>query len=72
MYFEVVVVDRVAQVVLEAEPVSNARVQIGIEELVPCFAMRLGVIHRGVRVAHDLVRACVLGMAECDADAGRR
>src|SRR5216684_956391 len=37
----------------------------------PRLAARLGVIHGDVGVAHDLVRAGVLGQTEGDADAGR-
>ena len=69
MHLEVVVVDGVAQVVLEAEPVELARVHVGIEQLVARLAARLRVIHGGVGVAHDLVGVVVLGAAEGDADA---
>ena len=71
MHLEVVVVDGVAQVVLEAEPVERARVHVGIEQLVPRLAARLRVIHGGVGIAHDLVGVVVLGPAEGDADARR-
>ena len=69
MHLEVVVVDGVAQVVLEAEPVELARVHVGIEQLVARLAARLRVIHGGVGIAHDLVGVVVLGAAEGDADA---
>ena len=72
VHFEVVVGDRVAQVVLEAEPIAHARVHVGVEQLVPRLAARLRVIHRGVGVAHDLVRVGVVRRAERDADARRR
>ena len=60
VHLEVVVVDGVAQVVLEAEPVERARVHVGVEQLVARLAARLGVIHRGVGVAHDLVGVVVV------------
>ena len=69
MHLEVVVVDGVAQVVLEADPVELARVHVGIEQLVARLAALLRVIKGGVRIAHDFVRVVVLGLAEGDADA---
>ena len=69
MHLEVVVVDGVAQVVLESEPVELARVHVGVEQLVARLAARLRVIQGGVCIAHDFVRVVVLGPAEGDADA---
>jgi hypothetical protein len=69
VHFEVVAHDGTAQVVLEAETVAHARVHGGIEHLMPCLAARLGVIHGGVGVAHDLVRVRVVSGAEGNADA---
>ena len=60
VHLEVVVVDGVAQVVLEAEPVELARVHVGIEQLVARLAARLRVIHGGICVAHDLVGVVVV------------
>ena len=68
---EVVGGDRAAQVVLEAEAVANAGVHVRVEHFVARLAARLGVIHRGVGVAHHLVRVRVVGRTERDADAGR-
>ena len=72
VHLERVVLHRVAQVVLEAEPIQLACVHVGVEQFVPRLAVRLRVIHCGVRVAHDLFRIGVLGPAARDADAGRR
>ena len=44
----------------------------GVEHLVPRLAPGLGVIHRGVGVAHDLFGTVVAEVAECDADARGR
>ena len=57
VHLEVVVVDGVAQVVLQLEAGARARVHVRVEQLVPRLAARLGVIHRRVGVAHDLVGA---------------
>ena len=54
-HLEVLGVHRVAQVVLEVETVFRPRVQVGVEHLVSCLAARLGVVHRGIGVAQNLV-----------------
>ena len=72
MDFEVVAVDGVPQVVLEAEAVARPGVHVGVEHLVARLAARLRLVHRGVGVAHDLVGVEVLREPDRDADAGRR
>jgi hypothetical protein len=72
MDLEIVGVDGAPQIVLEPEPVERLRVHHRVEQLVARLAARLGVIHRRVRVAHDLFRVVVLHAAERDADARRR
>ena len=64
--------DRVAQIAFEAEPIDRARVHVGVEQLVPRAASRLGVIHRRIGIAHHLFGIDVLHPAEGNADARRR
>ena len=71
MHLEIVVRDRVTEVVLQLEAGARARVQLGVEQLVPRLAARLRVIHRRVGVAHDVVGPLVVGRAERDPDARR-
>ena len=72
VHLEVVGGNRAPQIVLEAQAVAHARVHVGVEHLVPRLAARLGVIHGGVGVAHDLVGVGVVRGAERDPDARRR
>ena len=72
VHLERVTPDGLPQLVLETQPVERARVHVGVEQLVPRLALRLGVIHRRVRVPHDLFGVLVLGPDARDADAGRR
>ena len=70
LHLEVVAGNGAPDVVFEAQPIAHARMHIGVEHLVPRLASRLGVIHRGVGVAHDFVGAAVVRRSEGDADAG--
>ena len=72
MHLEGLALDGRAQVALEAEPLERARVHVGVEQLVARSALRLGLVHRRVGIAHDFFRVRVFLAAERDADAGRR
>jgi len=66
---ERIVGDRLTQIVLQSEPVERAGVHVGIKQLVPRLAARLGVIHRGVRIVQDFFGIGVLDSAAGNAPA---
>ena len=68
---ELVALDRVAQVALDRHPLDQTTAQRGVERLEAPAAELLGAVHRGVRVAQQLLGGPGPSLADGDADAGR-
>ena len=68
---ELAALERAAQVGLGRQAAAHALVHLRAEELVVAAPRFLGVVHRGVGVAHQRLRGVAVVGIERDADAGR-
>ena len=69
--FELLVLQRPAQVALERQALAGGGIHLAGKELVIAASHFLGVVHRAVRVAHQLAQPGAVIRVQADADADR-